>query len=143
MLGVRISVLGAMATIELRKKMISILRTCSQVLSQPELQVWNSLVERHLHLSEKYVSGLPKIKAIITEEIKCFCLDKIDENALILQIENADLQLLADKVQPCVKQPPQDTLSILPQPDIGLEMPEPGIPVFSPEWGSISRNLTH
>ena len=52
------------------QKMASILRTLSQFLIEHQLEVWNSLVERHLHLSSKFISGIPKIKAQITNETR-------------------------------------------------------------------------
>ena len=41
------------------QKMQSVLRTLSQFFTADQLEVWNNLVERNLHISSKFISGIP------------------------------------------------------------------------------------
>ena len=68
------------------QKMASILRTLSQFLNEPQLEVWNSLVERHLHLSSKFKSRIPKIKAQISDEIKKFRLSQENKKCCLRRL---------------------------------------------------------
>ena len=57
------------------QKMESILRTTSQILDKDQLEIWNSITERNLHLSAAHNSGIPLVKSDITEQIKNYRKD--------------------------------------------------------------------
>ena len=64
------------------EKMVSIIRTCSQILTKDELHCCNSLCERYLQNSTQYVSGIPKIRAYMLKEIKDFRISEIQNDTI-------------------------------------------------------------
>ena len=48
------------------EKIESILRTTSQILDKDQLDIWNSICERDLHLVRQHNSGIPLLKSDIT-----------------------------------------------------------------------------
>ena len=52
------------------QKIESILRTTSQILDKDQLDIWNQITERYLHLSKAHNRGIPLVKSDITEQIK-------------------------------------------------------------------------
>ena len=68
-----------------QEKLESVLRTLNQILTQDQLDVWNNIAERDLASSEKYSSGIPKLKSCISHEIKQFKLSQNKEKELLKQ----------------------------------------------------------
>jgi hypothetical protein len=69
------------------EKMASIIRTCQQILTKDELDCWNSLCERYLQNSTRYVSGIPKIRADMLKEIKDFRISEQEKQKLADNLE--------------------------------------------------------
>ena len=69
------------------EKMASIIRTCQQILTKDELDCWNSLCERYLQNSTRYVSGIPKIRADMLKEIKDFRISEQEKQKLAAHLE--------------------------------------------------------
>ena len=85
------------------EKMQSILRTLNQFLTPSQLEVWNNLVERNLHLSDKFISGITKIKAQITAEIKNFRISQENKNLLTKQAKQINFESLVQKQSTQIK----------------------------------------
>ena len=72
------------------EKLQSILRTTSQILDKDQLDIWNSVTERNLHLSKQNNSGIPLLKQNITEQIKSYRLNLAHQDQLLKQVEAFD-----------------------------------------------------
>ena len=72
------------------EKLQSILRTTSQILDKDQLEIWNTVTERNLHLSRQHNSGIPLLKQNITDQIKAYRLNKEHQDQLIKQVETFD-----------------------------------------------------
>ena len=70
-----------------REKVESILRISSQILDAENLDVWNRVCERSLHLVRQHNSGIPLLCQNIMDQIKSFRLQKQQEEELLLQTE--------------------------------------------------------
>ena len=57
------------------EKLQSILRTTAQILDKDQLDIWNSVTERNLHLLKQNNSGIPLLKHNITEQIQSYRLN--------------------------------------------------------------------
>ena len=70
-----------------REKIESILRTSSQILDAENLDIWNQVCERSLHLVCQHNSGIPLLRQDIMDQIKSFRLQKQQEEELLRQTE--------------------------------------------------------
>ena len=69
------------------EKMASIICMCSQILTKYELHCWNSLCERYLQNSTRYVSVIPKIRPDMLKEIKDFRISEQEKQKLAANLE--------------------------------------------------------
>ena len=88
------------------QKMESILRTTSQILDKDQLDIWNSITERNLHLSAAHNSGIPLVKSDITEQIKTYRMDEEHRKALLDQVNAFDNLYVQEKL-PAPQDPPE------------------------------------
>ena len=72
------------------QKMESILRTTSQILDKDQLDIWNQITERNLHLSKAHNSGIPLVKSDITEQIKTYRIDEEHKKSLLDKVKAFD-----------------------------------------------------
>ena len=69
------------------EKIQSILRISSQILDAENLEIWNQVCERSLHLVRQNNSGIPLLRQDISDQIKTYRLQKQQEEDLLLQTE--------------------------------------------------------
>ena len=69
------------------QKIQSILRISSQILDQENLEIWNRVCERSLHLVRQNNSGIPLLRQDISDQIKTYRLQKQQEEDLLQQTE--------------------------------------------------------
>ena len=72
------------------QKIESILRTTSQILDKDQLDIWNQITERNLHLSQAHNSGIPLVKSDITEQIKTYRIDEEHKKSLLNKVKAFD-----------------------------------------------------
>ena len=72
------------------EKLQSILRTTAQILDKDQLEIWNSVTERNLHLAKQHNSGIPLLKQNITDQIKSYRLNLHHQDQLLKQVETFD-----------------------------------------------------
>ena len=60
-------------------------------------------MERNLHLSDKFISGITKIKAQITAEIKNFRISQENKNLLTKQAKQINFESLVQKQSTQIK----------------------------------------
>ena len=80
------------------QKMESILRTTSQILDKDQLDIWNSITERNLHLSAAQNSGIPLVKSDITEQIKNYRMDEESRKGLLDKVNAFDNLYVQEKL---------------------------------------------
>ena len=83
------------------EKLQSILRTTAQILDKDQLEIWNSVTERNLHLAKQHNSGIPLLKQNITDQIKSYRLNLHHQDQLLKQVEAFD-HLYVKEPQPPV-----------------------------------------
>ena len=69
------------------QKIQSILRISSQILDAENLEIWNQVCERSLHLVRQNNSGIPLLRQDISDQIKTYRLQKQQEEDLLRQTE--------------------------------------------------------
>ena len=84
----------------------------NQILTQDQLDVWNQIAERDLASSQKYGSGIPKLKSCISYEIEQFKLSKNKENEFLNQTKRISYDQLRP-ASPPIEQPTTQTVQIL------------------------------
>ena len=105
------------------QKMESILRTTSQILDKDQLEIWNSITERNLHLSAAHNSGIPLLKSDITEQIKNYRLDNEHKKALLDKVNAFDHLYVQEKLPA-----PRETAQTQSEQSTPLQDEEPLIP---------------
>jgi hypothetical protein len=70
------------------QKIQSILRISSQILDQDNLEIWNRVCERSLHLVRQNNSGIPLLRQDISDQIKTYRLQKQQEEDLLQQTQS-------------------------------------------------------